>query len=333
MTNTSDDYYDYTQIPDLINYQLAFIAKSVLAPTFTYAGAVLNVLAFCIWMFGPKSKSLCCATYFTANSIADLLLLTIRPIFLNNWIINIPIRMTDVTCKLLWSLCDSLLQVSTWLSATITVERALTIILPFVFKSQDMNKRSKYIVAIIIVIQPLTQILTLMYVYVYPNVKICYVTSGEESIRAGLHLWLALVIPFLVIIAFNLATITALCRNRFRQNTVSGNRDHALVFTKITIMTGVSFVLSYSLKLVENMHWVLNAEIWVLWFVWELEKAMMYFNSCMNPIICLVVCRSMHDDIKSFLVAVVRRVRRPCTSRSSHLEAETANAFQMVNTV
>jgi len=286
MTNTSDDYYDNTQITDL-KYQLpAFITYKVLVPTFTYAGAVLNILAFCIWMFGPKSKSLCCATYFTANSIADLLLLTIRPIFLNHWIINTPIRRTDVTCKLFWSLCDSLLQVSTWLSATIAVERALTIILPFVFKSQDMNKRSKYIVAIIIVIQPLTQILTIIYVNGYRGETNCYTTSDKESICAGLHLCLAIVIPFLVIIAFNLATITALCRNRFRHNTVSGNRDHALVFTKITIMTGVSFVLSYFFKLVDSMYWVLKAEyrfIWFLWFARELDQAMMYFNSCMNP--------------------------------------------------
>ena len=146
-----------------------FVGKNLkcslsLEPTFVYAGAVLNVLAFCIWMFGPKSKYLCCATYFTANSIADFLLLTIIPFYHERGIIIIPYVKTDIVCKLLTCLCNSLLQVSTWVSASLTVDRALTIILPFVFKSQDIIKRSKYIVALIIVMQLITQILPLIYV-------------------------------------------------------------------------------------------------------------------------------------------------------------------------
>jgi len=138
-----------------------FIGR-LMEPTFIYAGTVLNIMVFCIWMFGPKSKSLCCATYFSANAVADFLLLTIRPIIRGTWIIRIPYRKTDIVCKLEGSLLNSTLQVSTWISATITVERALTIILPYVFKSQDMSRRSKYIIAMIIVMQPFTQIFVLL---------------------------------------------------------------------------------------------------------------------------------------------------------------------------
>ena len=323
---------------------LEFIGEDVLEPTFSYAGVVLNALVFCIWMFGPKSRSLCCATYFTANAVADFLLLVIQPIILETWIIRTPWRKTEFTCKLFWSLFNTSLQVSTWISATITVERALTIILPFVFKSQDMSRRSKYIIAIIVIVQPLTQIITLYDLTIHTHIRYwdtnktetdCMFTSEDSwLILSILHMCLTIVIPFLVIVTFNLATITALCRNRFRQHTVSGNRDHVLVFTKITIMTGVSFVLSYSMDLCTSIYYLFDLGWGKIFLItYYLSYAMIYFNSFMNPIICMVVCRSMHDDIKSFLMAVIRRVRRPCASRCWHQESETDNTFPMATMV
>ena len=321
--------------------KLTFISVNVLEPTFSYTGTVLNVVAFCIWMFGKKSNSLCCANYFTANAVADFLLLTIRPIYYHeSWIIKTPWRRTDITCKLFGSLYDSILQVSTWLSAAITIERALTIILPFVFKSQDMSRRSKYMVALIIIIQPFTQIFTLMYRKVQndpvTNDTYCFYNSVDErQIVEILHMCLAIVIPFAVIVTFNLATIMALCRNRFRQHTVSGNQDHVHVFTKITIMTGVSFVISYFIEIYIRICQILATHVKRDCHPWmpSLVFAMVYFNSCMNPIICLVVCRSMHDDMRSFLMAVIRRVRRLCASRCWPQESETANAFPMATMV
>jgi len=104
--NSSDDYKklekDYS--PYEWEDSLKFIGWDVLEPTFSCAGVVLNVLVFCIWMFGPKSRSLCCATYFSANAIADFLLLLLQPITLERGIIRIHWRKTDFTCKLFWSL-------------------------------------------------------------------------------------------------------------------------------------------------------------------------------------------------------------------------------------
>jgi len=339
--NSSNDYDKFEE--DDFSYEwvltLEFIGRDVLEPTFSCAGVVLNVLVFCIWMFGTKSKSLCCATYFSANAVADFLLLLLLPIIGGTWIISIPWRKTDFTCKLTRSLYHISTQVSTWLSATITVERALTIMLPFVFKSQDMSGRSKYIIAIIIVMQPLTQIFTLLYckgiTESVTNEDYCIYNSTDEfRIVESVHMCLAIAIPFLVIVTFNLAIITVLCRNRFQQHTVSGNRDYIQVFTKITIMTGVSFVLSYSLELCFGIYVIFLFKIDNIFLMATfLTTAMVYFNSCMNPIICLVVCKSMHDDIKSFLMAVLRRVRRPCASRCWHQESETANAFPMATMV
>ena len=146
----------------------------------------------------------------------------------------------------------------------------------------------------------------------------------KKKNASSMYMCLTIVIPFVVIITFNLATITALCRNRF-QHTMSGNRDHVLIFTKLTILTGVSFVMAFSLQLYYHIDSISDLE----WDgrAFNFYFAMLYFNSCMNPLICLVVCKSMHDDIKSFLMAVIRRVRRPCASRCLPQESETANTI------
>jgi len=149
-----------------------------------------------------------------------------------------------------------------------------------------------------------------------------------------LYVWLEIVIPFAVITTFNLATITVLCRRRCGQHTVSGSRDHVHVFTKITIMTGVSFVVSYSLELGKCLYVIFNLDRGSIFTIQKyMGEGMMYFNSCMNPIICLVVCRSMHVDLKSFLVAIIRSVREPCAIRSSHQKSDTTNTSLTVTSV
>jgi len=193
-----------------------------------------------------------------------------------------------------------------------------------------MSKRSKYIVSTIIIVQPFTQIAKLIYVESMPNN--CIIKDARLS--DSLHSCLAIAVPFLVIITFNLATITALCRNRFRRHTVSGNRDHVHVFTRITILTGVSFVVSYSLRLAISVYFTLDLELdWFVYIAWPLVDAMIYFNSCMNPIICFVVCKSIHDDMKTFLKAVIRTVRRPCATKRSIQESGTTNVAQAENAV
>jgi len=53
-------------------------------------------------------------------------------------------------------------------------------------------------------------------------------------------------VPFIVIVVFNAATVFTLCRNRIRRNTVSGTRDFVSVFTKLTLIAGLSFVFSFA---------------------------------------------------------------------------------------
>ena len=52
---------------------------------FLVLGIPLNVVAFFIWLIGPKSKTLCCATYFASNAVADFLCLAIPGISTYMW--------------------------------------------------------------------------------------------------------------------------------------------------------------------------------------------------------------------------------------------------------
>jgi len=165
-----------------------------------------------------------------------------------------------------------------------------------------------------------------------PSFNYCFFLKFSD-IRTvdSLRVWLEMVIPFAVIIALNLATISVLCRRRFEQHTVSGSRDYVHVFTKITIMTGLSFVISNSLELGMCLYVIFNLDWDNLFTIHNnIGEGMMYFNSCMNPIICLVVCRSMHVDLRSFLVAIIRSVWGPCAIRSSHQESDTTYTSQTV---
>ena len=105
-------------------------------------------------MFGPKSKVVCCAVYFAANSVADILLLTVR----NErfWTDN-----TIFACVFLVFVFQASLQLLTWITAIFTVERSLTILWPFVIKSQTVRKRSGFVILVIVLLQLLAQYQTL----------------------------------------------------------------------------------------------------------------------------------------------------------------------------
>ena len=108
---------------------------------FLILGIPFNVIAFFIWSIGPKSKTLCCATYFAANAAADLLCLTIPGISTYLWITSNYGLDSDAFFIMKYTQ-DFLLASSNWISASITVERALTMFYPFVVRPQAMRKRS-----------------------------------------------------------------------------------------------------------------------------------------------------------------------------------------------
>jgi len=127
-----------------------------------------------------------------------------------------------------------------------TVERSLTILWPFVFQSQTMRKRSGYVILVIVLLQLLAQYQT-SFAHNFTQ-HTCYFLRYDKKRfeRMIVALVLTLLVPFIVIVVFNAATVFTLCRNRLRRNTVSGTRDCVSVFTKLTLIAGLSFVFSFA---------------------------------------------------------------------------------------
>jgi len=309
---------DYWNLSDKIDY----ISMNVILPIFVSVGLVANIFTFCAWVFGSKSKYMCCAVYFAANSAVDFLVLT-YPLFRNNyWQFSIP--KTDFTCKLFVSFYRSVKHLTTCISAIITVERSLTILFPFVFKPQDMRKRSKIVLLVILILQPFMQFIT--FYYVYAKDDDCVGNAIVVNYGSVFHAFVIILIPFAIIILFNVATVAALIRSR--RHAVSGHRDHVAVFTKLTLLTGVSFVLSYTIAVVITMYVLLDLEEFprILDLMLSPSYTMWLFNSAMNPIICMIVCKSVREDIALFVRAVGRRFRRQCTCRGTPSEIPASGA-------
>jgi len=318
----------YEQLEILLG-RIRFITDEIITNIFVITGILFNVVALCIWVLGPKSKSVCCSVYFAANAVADILLLTVRDYFY--W--HTYIRSTAFTCKMTAFLYRASFQLSTWISAIITVERSITILWPFVFKSQTMRRRSLFVILVIVLLQLITQYNALY--FTENDVSTCIYTDYQiykyKFDRLFGYMVLTLMVPFFLIVVFNAATVFTLCRNLMRRNTVSGTRDHVNVFTKLTLLTGVSFVVAFTLTVYQGLIDYRNLDLnddWmksiiILFIIKDVSNCMKHFNSFMNPIICFIVCKSTRDDIKHFMKVVAQKVLRPC--RRTQREASRTN--------
>jgi len=310
--------------------EIDLISFYVILPIIVLVGLAVNIIAFCVWMCGSKSKSMCCAIYFAANSTADFLFLTEPLLWVDKWGFGI-IQKTDFTCKLFTSFYNSCMHLSTCISAIITIERSLTVLFPFVFKSQSMRARSKIVLLVLLVLQPFVQFIPLLYNEM--GRYDCMATQYSWEYSTFFYAIVCILLPFVVILTFNVATVATLIRHRLRRQPVAGRQDHVHVFTKLTLITGVSFVLSYILMAIHVLyHMIIGVEINVqnvfqsqLFMLTGLSATMLYLNSVMNPIICFIVCKCVRDDIKQFLTAVARMIRRNCTCRSSQQEIRASN--------
>jgi len=259
-------------------------------------GIPINVIAACIWMFGRKSKTLCCATYFASNAVADFLCLAIPGILSVNYFQNLYVWFIT------WYTTHLLLASSNWISVSITVERALTMCCPFVFRPQAMRRRSKYVVLAICV----------LLISTYVPLKYFYMYSVDWRIMQLIDLTVRMVVPFILIVVINTAVVAILCKKRFQQNTVSTNRrSYVEVFTKITVFTGLSFTLSNTVGVFMFLFDYFNfyLGIFPLLTVYEVADYMYYFNCISNPVICFTVCKSVREDLWSFVSMVAMKCR------------------------
>ena len=279
---------------------------------FIILGIPINFIAFCIWMFGPKSKTLCCATYFALNAVADILCCTIPGISLCTRLLcytndfnvlqcsYIPADIFVYTYPILFAL-------SNWISASITVERAFTILWPFVFKPQDMQKRSKYVVSGICVLI----VSTFVPLQYFGNIN-------NSTVVSLLIIGIKIVLPFTLIVTMNTAVVATLCQRKFQQNTASTNQTRFVkIFTKITLLTGLAFILSNALLVTRFIDYVFDIQMYdyelrILIYVHVLSNSMFFFNCLSNPVISFIVCKSVREDLWSFVCMIARKCRNTC---------------------
>ena len=138
---------------------------------------------------------------------------------------------------------------------------------------------------------------------------------GVMSVKNELLITLGVVVvlPFILIILFNTVVVATLCRNKVQQNTVSSNHPRYVdVFTKITILTGLSFEVSNSVFVycyirlwingIYDMRWLRN-------LLRSIAIVMPFSNSVFNPIIGFAVCKSIREDARSSVCKIVRMCR------------------------
>jgi len=303
-------------LEDFIEHRSTLLVD-IIFPIGIYVGILVNIVAIFIWTFGPKSRSICCATYFAANAVADFLTLS----FSGLWIIicfihfNTTCYYSARTCKIFSYLQIVLFQASNWISTTITVERALTIMFPLKFRSNDMRRHSKYAIPIIVILVLLGNIPSLYAIKLIKGTIYCqYSYDFNTYIYILIEISVRSLLPFITIVTFNCCTIATLCKQR--RNPVSTNQERYVnVFTRLTLLTGLSFVISNTIGVAQSIIDIFGFEhILVQWndymLFLDLSIMMCYFNCLMNPIISVVICKSMQEDMKSFLQRLLRACRR-----------------------
>jgi len=316
--NTTQTEYmleNYSSGDNYDNDEELFNALKIATPVllgFIILGIPINLIAFCIWMFGLKSKTLCCATYFALNAVADFLCCTIPGITLYTyWLcftkyLNILQCYADINSDIIVYTHPILFALSNWISASITIERAFTILWPFVFKSQDMQKRSKYVVLGICVLLVSTFVPLLYFRY-----------DKNYKMVVQFNLGVRIVLPFTLIVTMNTAVVATLCRRKFQQSTASTNQTRFVeIFTKLTLLTGFAFVLSNALDVIVCMVDLFGDEMYGYdWLTSALSSNMNFLNCLSNPVICLIVCKSVREDLWSFVCMIATKCRKTCQCR------------------
>ena len=106
-----------------------------------------------------------------------------------------------------------------------------------------------------------------------------------------------------------------------------GRQDHVSVFTKLTLLTGVAFVLSYTLKglIVIDTSFEFGMSLNTVNMLKPPAYVMLYLNQAINPVICFIVCKGVSDDLNHFIRAVTRRIRHCCTCGPTQREVPASN--------
>jgi len=328
MTNTTSEYelpdYNDTRdqpsnvdndviLVDMQHNEIHIAIYQVLGYMIIFGGPPANVIAFCVWTFGPKCKQVCCAIYFMAYAAADFLLLALLGLVYLLHYDNQIVKQMQVFCKISALVSLTFLATSSWISAVITVERALTIVFPLSFKSQTMRGRSKYVVCVICLLLLLASSL---WIYLIEHECLYFIIKKDETYYA-VQLFVKIIVPFLLIVVCNVVTVVTLLMHKFRGTLMASNRPGLVTeFTKIAIVTGTSFALTNALIIIVFVSNLTGNDLGTFLNTLTSNAGMLYLNSLVNPIACMLFCKSAREDIKHFVCMIPQSFSRTniCTS-------------------
>jgi len=290
---------------------IEFGFRYVILPVEVFFGIVTNLIVIGIWMFGAKSKLLCCANYFSANAALDLLNLAFPGLVYVIMNFNIYMLPNTVTfCKVYMFTVYAFQECSNWISAAVTVERSLTILLPFMFNPRQMRKRSVYVIIALVLIIMLANIhFFFRQFYIEADFANYCATKEENEIEKHVSLFreifdqiICTIIPVCIIVVLNCGSLITLCRNKYKRRALSSNQQNNLTgFTRLVLFTGLSYVSSNLLWVLFILHVYGVLKVGFNSSIEEIANVMLYFNSFANPVLCLIVCKSVREDFKDII--------------------------------
>lgn len=320
-----------------MGYEIKF--NTIILPIEIVVGCFANIIAFLIWQFGAKSKLLFCASYFAVAAVLDLLYLALPGVIYYLYQVDpTTFPPSDGFCRLTYFAQFTLGQSGKWISVALTVERSLTILFPFVFKSNGIQRRSKFIQGAVIVLISLANISYLICLKYKPEVVDCVWYDKYKTVYdfyATYDIIFGVLLPSVLIVVFNAVSMVSLCKKKFQSKAGSRGRNEGLsVFTKLVLATGLLHILTNSL-------WIFVLLGHFQWYKIELEThvtivsvamIVLYSNSILVPFMYFIVCTSFREDFKTFTrcLALPRCCRRRQTAYVTRSGIPTSNTQQSV---
>ena len=310
--------------------------QRVILPVEIVGGIFINILAFCVWTFGTKSKQLPCAAYFATLSLTDTLLLAFPGVILIIYVFDVTMLPNEtVFCKVMSFSAYFLLHCSSWIVAAISVDRSLTILFPFTFRAQEVGRRCKKTMTALFTILTLTHIPRLYFIESHSSTFVgCVVNADfvkfEEIYSLVLDTVLCMVLPFIIIIVSNIAMTTVLFKRKMQtSNRSSSSQQNMKVLTQLVLGTGLSFVLA-------NSMWIFfkAAEFAKLTItegdtglaLFSIANILVYLNSFINPILYCIMMKATRDDMWSATQVIARGCRRYGTHGDHDVTGSQNNA-------
>jgi len=310
--------------------------QRVILPVEIVGGIFINILAFCVWTFGTRSKKLPCAAYFATLSLIDTLLLAFPGVILIIREIDITRLPNDtVFCKMQTFSLFFLLHCSNWIVCAISVDRSLTILFPFTFRAQDLGRRCKRTLVAIFIILTLTHIPILISIKEHPSKFIvCSINANFVNFYVTYSLIMDIVLsnilPFSIIILSNVAIATVLFKRKIQNfNPSSSSQQNIKVVAQLCLGTGLSFLLANSMLI-----FVRVAEFAKLTFIqsdtglalFRIANILVYLNSFVNPMLYCIMMKATRDDIWAAIQVIARGCRRYGTHGNHDVTGAQNNA-------